>query len=71
MKIYGYSIPLPHYTIILTNVKGVFLTKFVENQQKDFSVGYLYKKTFIDAYKFNKRQFTIWLYSTVDCRKDC
>ena len=44
MKIYGYSIPLPHYTIILTNVKGIFLLKFVEFLHKINFVGYLYKK---------------------------
>ena len=45
MKIYGYSIPLSHYTIILPNVKGVFLTFFVENLHKLEFVEYLYKKT--------------------------
>lgn len=44
MKIYESSIPLSHYTIFLTNVKGNFSIKFVENLHKMRFVEYLYKK---------------------------
>ena len=44
MKIYESSIPLTHYIIFLTNVKGNFSIKFVENLHKMRFVGFLYKK---------------------------
>ena len=55
MKIYESSIPPPHYIIFLTNVKGNFSIKFVENLHKTRFVGFLYKKYSSNITIFTKK----------------
>lgn len=69
MKIYESSIPLSHYTIFLTNVKGNFSIKFVENLHKTSFVGYLYKKYSSNITIFTKENLQIVNYRQFEEKK--